>query len=103
MVSDYSKLNDSYFFIISLFINSQVRINCICHFITLNIDCPFHPDSDAHHTDEGTTLLRPDNEMSHENAVRENWDLPNNNNNSRRLLEEGGAMPIIKPAQSPLR
>lgn len=48
-------------------------------------------------------MLRPDNEMSHENAVRENWDLPNNNNNSRRLLEEGGAMPIIKPAQSPLR
>lgn len=40
--------------------------------------------------------------MSHENA-RENWDMPNNNNNSRRLLEEGGAMPIIKPAQSPLR
>lgn len=58
--------------------------------------------AEGHHPDEGTTLLRPENEMSHENA-RENWDMPNNNNNSRRLLEEGGAMPIIKPAQSPLR
>lgn len=60
------------------------------------------PLLDGHHPDEGTTLLRPENEMSHENA-RENWDMPNNNNNSRRLLEEGGAMPIIKPATSPLR
>lgn len=47
-------------------------------------------------------MLRSENEMSHENA-RGNWDMPNNNNNRGRLLEEGGAMPIIKPAQSPLR
>lgn len=61
--------------------------------------------TENHHPDEVTTLLRPENELSHDNA-RENFyaDMPNNNNNSRRLLEEtGGAMPIIKPAQSPLR